>query len=145
MNDTMKKVRHKETIEYPEKLAKTKFLFLKNPEDLSDDQMARLEAAIAGHCSNSSETYTHKLNLQNIYSSDDRETADALMVTWLKAASRSTIAQVGRFSKTGANHLDGMMNYFDSGLTSGYIEGINSLIQSAIGKARGYRNPDNLI
>lgn len=145
MNDTMKKVRHQEAREYPEKLAKTKFLFLKNPEDLSDDQMARLEAAIAGHCSNSIETYTHKLNLQNVYSSDDRETADALMFNWLKATSKSTIAQVCKFSKTVANHLDGIMNYFDSGLTSGFIEGTNSLIQSAIGKARGYRNPDNMI
>ena len=37
------------------------------------------------------------------------------------------------------------MNYFDSGLTSGFIEGINSLIKSAKSKARGYRNPDNMI
>ena len=37
------------------------------------------------------------------------------------------------------------MNYFDSGLTSGFIEGINSLIKSAKAKVRGCRNPDNMI
>jgi len=37
------------------------------------------------------------------------------------------------------------MNYFNSGLTFGFIEGINSLIKSAKSKARGYRNPDNMI
>jgi transposase len=39
----------------------------------------------------------------------------------------------------------GIMNYFDSGLTSGFIEGLNSIIQSAKAKARGYRNADNMI
>jgi transposase len=34
---------------------------------------------------------------------------------------------------------------FDSRLTNGFLEGINSLIQAAKAKARGYRNPDNLI
>lgn len=145
MNETMKKVRHQEAIEYPEKLAKTKFLFLKNPEDLNDAQMARLDAAIATHCRNSIETYTHKLNLQNVYCSEDRPTADVLMAHWLKATSGSAIAQVVKFSNTVANHLDGIMNYFDSGLTSGFIEGINSLLESAKTKARGYRNPHNMI
>jgi transposase len=145
MNETMKKVRHQEAIEFPEKLAKTKFLFLKNPEDLNDDQTARLDAAIATHCSNTIETYTHKLNLQNIYNSGDRETAACLMLHWLKVTSKSLIPQVVKFSKTVSNHLDGVMNYFDSGLTSGFIEGMNSLFESAKTKARGYRNPDNMI
>jgi transposase len=145
MNETMKKVRHQEFREYPEKLAKTKFLFLKNPEDLSDDQAARLDTAIASHCNKSIETYTHKLNLQNVYRSDDREEADGLMTHWLKTTSESTLWQVRKFSKTVKDHLDGIMNHFDSGLTSGFIEGINSLIKSAKSKARGYRNPDNMI
>ena len=145
MNETMKKVRHQEFREYPEKLAKTKFLFLKNPEDLSDDQATRLDTAIAGHCNKSIETYTHKLNLQNVYRSDDREEADGLMSHWLKTTSESAIWQVRKFSKTVKDHLDGIMNYFESGLTSGFIEGINSLIKSAKSKARGYRNPDNMI
>lgn len=145
MNDTMKKVRHQEAMEYPEKLAKTKFLFLKNPEDLNDDQMARLDAAVKGHCHKSIETYTHKLNLQNIYLSEGREMAEGLMSHWLKATSESAILQVRKFSKTVNDHLDGIMNYFDSGLTSGFIEGLNSIIQSAKAKARGYRNADNMI
>jgi len=145
MNDTMKKVRHQEAIEYPEKLAKTKFLFLKNPEDLNDDQQTRLDAAIASHCSKSIEAYTHKLNLQNVYHSEDRKMADGLMFHWLKATSKSALSLIRKFSKTVEDHLDGIMNYFDSGLTSGFIEGINSLIQSAKAKARGYRNPDNMI
>jgi transposase len=145
MNETMKKVRHQEFREYPEKLAKTKFLFLKNPEDLSDDQAVRLDTAIAGHCNKSIETYTHKLNLQNVYLANDREEADGLMAHWLKSTTESAIWQVRKFSKTVKDHLDGIMNHFDSGLTSGFVEGINSLIKSAKSKARGYRNPDNMI
>ena len=113
---------------------------IKNPEDLNDDQMARLDAAVKGHCHKSIETYTHKLNLQNIYLSEGREMAEGLMTHWLKATSESAILQVRKFSKTVNDHLDGIMNYFDSGLTSGFIEGLNSIIQSAKAKARGYRN-----
>ena len=67
------------------------------------------------------------------------------MLHWLKVTSKSLIPQVVKFSKTVSNHLDGVMNYFDSGLTSGFIEGMNSLFESAKTKARGYRNPDNMI
>ncbi len=34
---------------------------------------------------------------------------------------------------------------FDSGITNGVLEGINSLIQAAKAKARGYRSVRNLI
>jgi len=145
MNEAMKQVRHQEQREYPEKLKKTKFLFLKNPEDLTEEETARLDAAIAGHCNKSTEAYTHKLNLQNVYLSNSREEADGLMAHWLKATTKSALWQIRKFSKTVEDHLAGIMNHFDSGLTSGFIEGINSLIKSAMSRARGYRNADNMI
>jgi transposase len=48
-------------------------------------------------------------------------------------------------AKTVKDHWDGILSYFDSQLTTGFLEGINSLIQSAKARARGYRNPRNMI
>jgi len=48
-------------------------------------------------------------------------------------------------STTVKDHWHGILSHFDSKLTSGFLEGINSLIQAAKARARGYRNPRNLI
>jgi len=58
---------------------------------------------------------------------------------------RSNVERIVRLAKTIKEHWQGILSYFESRLTNGFLEGINSLIQAAKAKARGYRNPDNLI
>jgi transposase len=41
-------------------------------------------------------------------------------------------------------HWDGILRWFDSKIANGLIEGINSLVQAAKTKARGYRSTRNL-
>ena len=43
------------------------------------------------------------------------------------------------------NKRDGVLRWFTSKITNGLLEGINSLIQAAKAKARGYRTSRNLI
>jgi len=38
-----------------------------------------------------------------------------------------------------------MLNWFDSRLTTGFLEGINSLIQAAKARARGYQTSKNIL
>ncbi len=40
---------------------------------------------------------------------------------------------------------DGILRWFKTKLTYGLLEGINSLVQAAKRKARGYRTPENFI
>ena len=42
-------------------------------------------------------------------------------------------------------HYSGIIQWFNSGLNNGLLEGINSLFQAAKRKARGYRSDKNLI
>ncbi len=37
------------------------------------------------------------------------------------------------------------MNYLDSRITNGLLEGLNSIVQSLKRSARGYRNPKNFM
>ena len=48
-------------------------------------------------------------------------------------------------ARTIKRHWDGVLAWFESGITNGVLEGINSLIQAAKAKARGYRSTRNLI
>ena len=41
-------------------------------------------------------------------------------------------------------HSDGILRWFHSKIANGLIEGINSLVQAAKAKARGYRSVRNL-
>jgi transposase len=48
-------------------------------------------------------------------------------------------------ARTIRNHWAGVLRWFTSKITNGLLEGINSLIQAAKAKARGYRTSRNLI
>ncbi len=43
-------------------------------------------------------------------------------------------------ARTVMRHRDGILRWFDSRIANGLIEGINSLVQAAKAKARGYRS-----
>jgi len=45
-----------------------------------------------------------------------------------------------RVAATIDRHREGVLAWFDSHIANGLIEGINSLVQAAKAKARGYRN-----
>ena len=49
------------------------------------------------------------------------------------------MAGVARMIK---KHTKGILNYFRKRLTSGVIEGLNSFLQAARARARGYANPE---
>jgi transposase len=48
-------------------------------------------------------------------------------------------------AKTMKLHWDGILNWFKSKISNGILEGINSLVQAAKARARGYRTNDYLI
>ena len=145
MNETMGKIRADEARQFPDMLKKTRFLFLKNPEKLTIEEKERLDTMVANQCHKSVEAYTHKLNLQNVYYAESRQEAEVLLTHWHKKTSKSAIGLIQKMAKTVKDHWDGILSYFDSLLTTGFLEGINSLIQAAKARARGYRNPRNMI
>jgi transposase len=145
MNETLGKIRADEARQFPEMLKKSRYLFLKNPENLTTEEQERLDTMVANQCHKSVEAYTHKLNLQNVYFAESRQEAETMLKQWHKKTSKSTIGLIQKMSRTVKDHWDGILSYFDSVLTTGFLEGINSLIQSAKARARGYRNPRNMI
>jgi transposase len=145
MNDALGKVRAEEARQFPEALKKCRFLFLKNPENLTAEDQERLDTMVANHCHKSVEAYTHKLNLQNVYFAESRPEAEALLTQWHKTASKSALWLIQKMARTVKDHWNGILSHFDSELTTGYLEGVNSLIQAAKARARGYRNPRNMI
>lgn len=145
MNDALAKVRTEEARQFPEFLKQSRYLFLRNPEDLRPEEQDRLDSMVQNQCHKSIEAYIHKLNLQNVYFARSKAEAVGLLQQWHKQAAKSSLPHMQKIAKTVKEHWDGILSHFDNRLTTGFLEGVNSLIQSAKARARGYRNPKNMI
>lgn len=73
------------------------------------------------------------------------EEAEPLLKRWYSWARRCRVPQMKEFALTIDRHWQGILNAFDSRLTNGRVEGVNSLIQAAKARARGYSTTHNLI
>lgn len=126
-------------------LNKSKYLWLSNPKNLKEKQQEQLIALNAMNLK-TGRAYRIKLSLQEIYeTATDRVDATIRMGKWYRWATRSRIEPVKEFAKTVKENWNGILNYFDSKLTNGILEGINSQVQNARNRARGYRNVNNFI
>ncbi|TYO98353.1 transposase [Geothermobacter ehrlichii] len=144
MNDVLGKISAEEARQFPEELRKTRYLFLKNPDRLTKEQEQRLRS-LTRFDLGSIKAYILKLGLQFVYFVENRQEAEILLKRWYRRAVRSKVDRIVKLAKAIKEHWRGILSYFDSRLTNGFLEGINSLIQVAKAKARGYRNPNNLI
>jgi len=75
----------------------------------------------------------------------DREEAEAYLAFWCDMVEESKIQPFVKVVKTIKAHWSGIINYIKSKINNGILEGINSKIQLAKKRARGYRNMNNFI
>ncbi|MBE9534088.1 MAG: ISL3 family transposase [Proteobacteria bacterium] len=144
MNNALGKVRAEEAKLFPGLMKGSRYAFLKNPENLTEKQDKTL-TRLCNYRLKTARAYLLKLALQDVYFATSREEAEGRLKSWYSWAIRSQIDQVRKVAKTVKNHWNGILAWFDSGLSNGFIEAINGLIQSAKRRARGYRSTKNLI
>lgn len=71
--------------------------------------------------------------------------AAILLERWYSWAPRCRLEPIKQVAATLRRHWQGILNAFDSSLTNGRVEAVNSLIQAAEARARGYRTTRHLI
>ncbi len=75
----------------------------------------------------------------------DKEEAEGYLAFWCDLAKESKIFPFQKAVKTIQAHWSGIVNYIQSRINNGILEGINSKIQLAKKRARGFRNINNFI
>ena len=144
LNKAQDEVRRMEQKQNP-LLKRSRYIWLKNPENLSAEQKKKLESLRFENLK-TAKVYQMKLTFQDIYRNiREPEAAEEAIKKWLSWAVRSRIAPIKKFAKTVKTHWNGILRYFHSRLTSGAMEGINSRIQEIKRRARGFRNINNFI
>ncbi len=125
-------------------LKNTRYLWLKNPTNLTARQKQTMED-LPTHNLKTARAYQIRLTFQELFQQPSREAAEAFLKRWYFWATHSRLDPIIQAAKTIKKHWDGILNWFDSLITTGLIEGFNGLIQAAKARARGYRTNRNLI
>ncbi|MBF0192678.1 MAG: ISL3 family transposase [Magnetococcales bacterium] len=143
VNDAVDQVRREEVRTQPV-LSKTRYIWLKNPGNLTAKQQATL-ATLKGRNLKTARAYQIRLTLQELFQTRSRKEGEAFLKKWYFWATHSRLPPMVAAAKTIKNHWAGVLNWFHSGLTTGLVEGFNSLLQAAKARARGYRSDTNFI
>lgn len=143
INEAMNKVRMLERKEFA-MLKGYKYTFLKNDHNLSEKakedkyNILTLLPSIAN-------AYRLKELFAEFWTFDNKQEAGAYLSYWCDLAEESKIYPFIKAAKTLKAHWSGLVNYSETNLNNGILEGINSKIQLAKKRARGYRNINNFI
>jgi transposase len=143
VNDAVDQVRRAESRERPE-LKHSRYLWLQNERRLSVEQITRLAELTRLHLK-TARAYRLRLAFQDIYTAPSHEWGELILNRWYSWAIRSRLEPMKKVARTIKLHRDGILRWFDSKIANGLIEGINSLVQAAKAKARGYRSLRNLM
>ena len=83
--------------------------------------------------------YRIRESFQDIYRSETLEDFTYLLNKWYYWATHSRLAPIINVAKTIKSHWSGVVNWMESKINNGILEGFNSIVQAAKAKARGFR------
>ena len=143
VNDAVDQVRRIESKTQPS-LKGSRYVWLKNEANLSAGQSATL-GTLAHTNLKTARAYRMRLAFQEVYAQPTRGWGELFLDRWIGWVKRSRLEPMKAVAKTIERYRDGILAWFDSRIANGLIEGINSIVQAAKAKARGYRSIRNLI
>jgi transposase len=137
LNTAVDEVRREEQRTEPS-LKSTRYIWLKNPGNLTNAQAAKVHGLSRSKLK-TARAYRMKLVFQEIYTLPGN-LAKAAMEGWYQWGLRSRLTPIVEFAHMLRRHWDGVLRWFTSKLNNGLLEGLNSLVQAAKARARGYRS-----
>jgi transposase len=119
----------------------TRWLLLKNPENLDTSKGERERLADALHLNQPlSCAYYLKEDLRQIWLQPDKDRAKLVLADWIKRAETSGIKMLIKFAKTLAAFRSGILSYYDYRISSAPLEGTNNKIKTMKRMAYGFRD-----
>ena len=146
INTAVGDVRKAESCEN-EVLKGTRNIFNKNRENMSEEQLKYLEEKLElkGLRLKTVRAFHLRESFQEIYKSETKEEFIDKLNKWYSWAIHCRLDPMKKAAKTIKEHWDGVVRWYDSRINNGILEGLNSLIQSAKSKARGFKTFQNFV
>lgn len=143
INDAVDEIRRAES-KHNKLLKGTRYIWLKNPNNLTVKQRERLEAfTLSQMNSKTLRAYNMRQSFQEIYQARSKDEFITYLNKWYYWATHSKLTPMIKAAKTIKAHWDGVIRWHESKINNGILEGLNSVIQAAKAKARGYKTFKN--
>lgn len=119
----------------------TRWLLLKNPDNLNDekDEAARLEEALKLNQPLATGYYL-KEDLRQFWSQSSKAAAQRFLTSWCERAVSSGIKQLITMANTLQSLSYGLLNYYDHPISTGPLEGTNNKIKTLQRQHYGIRD-----
>jgi transposase len=131
-----------------EQLERTSWLWRKNPERWTAEEEARW-AQLKDKPLVTGLAYAMRLDLQRAYAVGTVGRARSRFKSWCRwvrteaqALASGLLEPMLKAAEMVERHLEGILGHWKQGLTTAYLEGLNSLFSATKRKARGYRSTE---
>lgn len=141
--ESIDKVRKQEVINN-EKLKKTKYIWLKNACNLKEKEKQKLNEFLLDCSTKTAQAYQLKISFDQLWKVQPLAIADMLS-TWIKQATALNLEPINQFINTVKNNWKGIISSMTSSVTNAFAEGLNSIVQLARSRARGFKNINRFI
>jgi transposase len=142
LSEAVDTVRKAEAKQHKELLKGTKYLWLKRTDNLTIKQLDWLDDLLAQPL-DTVRAYEQALRFDDFYELRDPATAEEYLRRWVTEATDSELEPLVKFAEMIEAHWDGVLRWHRTRASNGLLEGLNSLIQAAKRRARGYRSARN--
>lgn len=122
----------------PELLKRTRYIWLKNPENLTDTQRARLSHLERLNL-RSNRAYLLKESFREFWSYTDKTSAKRFLRKWFWWATHSRLKPMRDFAWLLRRHEEGVLAYFDERISNGAVEGMNNKAKVVSHRCYGFR------
>ena len=117
----------------------TRFLLLRNPENLTQEQLPKLQEALRLNEPLLLGWYL-KEELRELWSQPSRPQMKAFLLDWCDKAQQTSVGQLHQMAKTLRVHASGILAYADYPITSAKLEGINNKIKTLTKRSYGFHD-----
>jgi transposase len=146
--DEVRRAEARQDQEAREHLARTSWLWRKNPESWTERENERWEQLkdkplVTGLA------YAMRLELQHAYAAKTEDVARRRFEKWIgwvrteaQELKSGLLEPMRKVADMVEKHLEGILGHWKEGLTTAFLEGLNSLFSAVKRKARGYRSTE---
>jgi transposase len=142
LGEAIDTVRRAEAKEHKELLKNTRYLWLKRPENLTVRQLDWLDELLEQPL-DTVRAWELALRFDDFYELRDPAGAEEYLRRWVIEARASALEPLAQFADMLEAHWPGVVRWHQTRVSNGLLEGLNSLIQAAKRRARGYRSVRN--
>ena len=136
-----RKLHHQASQEGKKVIRGTRWLLLKNPENLNDtrNEKQRLQEALNLNTSLATAYYL-KEDLRQLWNQENKQEASDYLDGWIARAKSSGIFMLISLAVTIERHRSGILAYYDFPISTGPLEGTNNKIKTLQKQAYGFRD-----